>query len=116
MNTGIQDAVALGHALAGGLAGRADETRLDEYERIRRPIAERVVAFTDRITRAATLRVAERGRCAISPSVWSAGSARRRTGSRSSSRGCATAEPRRATVAHGRPARPGLKASPESVR
>ena len=56
MNTGIQDAVALGHALADVLAGRADETRLDEYERIRRPIAERVVAFTDRMTRAATLR------------------------------------------------------------
>jgi 2-polyprenyl-6-methoxyphenol hydroxylase-like FAD-dependent oxidoreductase len=55
MNTGIQDAVALGHALADVLAGRADESRLDEYERTRRPVAERVVAFTDRMTHMATL-------------------------------------------------------------
>jgi 2-polyprenyl-6-methoxyphenol hydroxylase-like FAD-dependent oxidoreductase len=61
MNTGIQDAVALGHALAEVLIGRADERRLDEYERIRRPIAQRVVAFTDRMTRMATLRTS-RGR------------------------------------------------------
>jgi 2-polyprenyl-6-methoxyphenol hydroxylase-like FAD-dependent oxidoreductase len=56
MNTGIQDAVALGHALAAVLGGRADESRLDQYERTRRPVAERVVAFTDRVTRMATLR------------------------------------------------------------
>ena len=56
MNTGIQDAVALGHALSAVLGGRADESRLDQYERIRRPVAERVVAFTDRVTRMATLR------------------------------------------------------------
>jgi 2-polyprenyl-6-methoxyphenol hydroxylase-like FAD-dependent oxidoreductase len=56
MNTGIQDAVALGHALAAVLAGRVAESRLDEYERTRRPVAQRVVAFTDRMTRAATLR------------------------------------------------------------
>jgi len=58
MNTGIQDAVALGRALAAVLGGRADETRLDQYERASRPIAERVVAFTDRATRMATLRSA----------------------------------------------------------
>jgi 2-polyprenyl-6-methoxyphenol hydroxylase-like FAD-dependent oxidoreductase len=58
MNTGIQDAVVLGHALAAVLAGRADETRLDQYERTRRPVAERVVSFTDRATRMATLRSA----------------------------------------------------------
>lgn len=56
MNIGIQDAVALGHALAAVLAGRADGSRLDEYARSRRPVAERVVALTDRMTRAATLR------------------------------------------------------------
>ncbi len=56
MNTGIQDAVALGHALAATLRGRADESPLDQYERTRRPVAERVVAFTDRMTRMATLR------------------------------------------------------------
>ena len=55
MNTGIQDAVALGHALAEVLAGKAAESRLDEYERARRPVAERVVAFTDRATGVATL-------------------------------------------------------------
>jgi len=55
MNTGIQDAVMLGQVLAAVLAGRADEGRLDEYERVRRPVAQRVVAFTDRMTRIATL-------------------------------------------------------------
>jgi 2-polyprenyl-6-methoxyphenol hydroxylase-like FAD-dependent oxidoreductase len=56
MNTGIQDGVALGHALAGALGQRADESALDQYERTRRPVAERVVALTDRMTRMATLR------------------------------------------------------------
>jgi 2-polyprenyl-6-methoxyphenol hydroxylase-like FAD-dependent oxidoreductase len=56
MNTGIQDAVALGHALAAVLGERAGDSRLDQYERTRRPVAERVVAFTDRMTRMATLR------------------------------------------------------------
>jgi 2-polyprenyl-6-methoxyphenol hydroxylase-like FAD-dependent oxidoreductase len=55
MNTGIQDAIALGHALAEVLTGRAGESRLDDYERVRRPVAQRVVAFTDRMTRMATL-------------------------------------------------------------
>lgn len=48
MNTGIQDAFALGRAIA--------EDRLDDYEARRRPVAERVVAFTDRMTRIATTR------------------------------------------------------------
>ena len=61
MNTGIQDAVALGHALVASLDGRGDDGALDEYERTRRPIARRVVAFTDRMTRVATLRT-RRGR------------------------------------------------------
>ena len=64
MNTGIQDAVALGHALSAVLGGRADESRLDEYEQTRRPVAERVVAFTDRMTRMATLRSPRARRCA----------------------------------------------------
>lgn len=63
MNTGIQDAVALGKALGDVLHGNASDARLDEYERIRRPVAERVVAFTDRLTRIATLR-SSRGRAA----------------------------------------------------
>ena len=56
MNTGIQDAVALGHTLTAVLGGQAHESQLDEYERTRRPIADRVVALTDRMTRMATLR------------------------------------------------------------
>jgi 2-polyprenyl-6-methoxyphenol hydroxylase-like FAD-dependent oxidoreductase len=48
MNTGIQDAYALGRAFAEG--------RLDDYEARRRPVARRVVAFTDRMTRVATAR------------------------------------------------------------
>jgi len=56
MNTGIQDGVALGHVLSAVLTGRSDESRLDEYERTRRPVAQRVVSFTDRMTRMATLR------------------------------------------------------------
>jgi 2-polyprenyl-6-methoxyphenol hydroxylase-like FAD-dependent oxidoreductase len=38
------------------MAGRAVESQLEEYERARRPVADRVVAFTDRLTRLATLR------------------------------------------------------------
>jgi len=56
MNTGIQDAIELGHALAAVLAGHTAEDRLDEYERRRRPVAQHVVAITDRMTRAAMLR------------------------------------------------------------
>ena len=56
MNTGIQDAVALGHALAAVCQGSADATLLDQYETSRRPVAKRVVAFTDRMTTVATQR------------------------------------------------------------
>jgi 2-polyprenyl-6-methoxyphenol hydroxylase-like FAD-dependent oxidoreductase len=52
MNTGIQDAVALARLLARTLRG---EDVLDEYERVRRPVALEVVAFTDRMTRLATI-------------------------------------------------------------
>ncbi|WP_326950416.1 FAD-dependent monooxygenase [Amycolatopsis sp. NBC_01307] len=55
MNTGIQDAVALGGLLARVLAGEPDAL-LDTYEQTRRPVATGVVAFTDRMTRMATLR------------------------------------------------------------
>ncbi|MBT2447552.1 FAD-dependent monooxygenase [Streptomyces sp. ISL-43] len=55
MNTGIQDGYALGRALAAAsTAGTADA--LDAYEATRRPIALRVVALTDRMTRIATTR------------------------------------------------------------
>ena len=48
MNTGIQDGYALGNVLTTG--------RLDDYEARRRPVAQRVVAFTDRMTTMATTR------------------------------------------------------------
>ena len=48
MNIGIQDAYALGGALTTGA--------LDGYEAQRRPVASRVVSFTDRMTRIATTR------------------------------------------------------------
>lgn len=54
MNLGIQDAVALAHALAAVLDG-APDSLLDEYSGTRRPIAKDVVAMTDRLTRLATL-------------------------------------------------------------
>jgi 2-polyprenyl-6-methoxyphenol hydroxylase-like FAD-dependent oxidoreductase len=55
MNTGIQDAVALAARLASVLRDAADERVLDGYEAERRPVAADVVAFTDRMTRVATV-------------------------------------------------------------
>ena len=55
MNTGIQDAVALAAPLARVLRDGADERILDGYEAERRPVAADVVAFTDRMTRVATV-------------------------------------------------------------
>jgi 2-polyprenyl-6-methoxyphenol hydroxylase-like FAD-dependent oxidoreductase len=55
MNTGIQDAVALAGPLAGVLRDGADERVLDGYEAERRPVAADVVAFTDRMTRLASV-------------------------------------------------------------
>jgi 2-polyprenyl-6-methoxyphenol hydroxylase-like FAD-dependent oxidoreductase len=55
MNTGIQDAVALGHALGRALADGSPDA-LDAYQDHRRPVAEQVVRFTDRMTRMATAR------------------------------------------------------------
>jgi 2-polyprenyl-6-methoxyphenol hydroxylase-like FAD-dependent oxidoreductase len=60
MNTGIQDAVALGHVLVAVCAGQGDASLLDQYEQTRRPIAEHVVAFTDRMTSVATQRTPRR--------------------------------------------------------
>jgi 2-polyprenyl-6-methoxyphenol hydroxylase-like FAD-dependent oxidoreductase len=54
MNIGIQDAVALARLLARVAAGEPDAL-LDGYEATRRPVALGVVAFTDRMTRMATL-------------------------------------------------------------
>ncbi len=54
MNTGIQDAMVLADALATALT-TGNEELLNSYEAIRRPIARQVVAFTDRLTRLATV-------------------------------------------------------------
>ncbi|WP_328299033.1 FAD-dependent oxidoreductase [Streptomyces sp. NBC_00435] len=57
MNTGIQDGYALGRALADAGTGTGTVgTALDAYEATRRPVALRVVALTDRMTRIATTR------------------------------------------------------------
>lgn len=53
MNLGIQDAIALAEALGAALHG--DQRALDDYSTTRRPIAEQVVALTDRLTKLATL-------------------------------------------------------------
>ncbi|MBG0827071.1 FAD-dependent monooxygenase [Planomonospora sp. ID67723] len=52
MNTGIQDATALGEAL--GAALRGEEGAVDAYAAARRPVAEQVVAFAGRLTGLAT--------------------------------------------------------------
>lgn len=52
MNLGVQDALALADALTEALTG--DEAALDGYARTRRPIAQQVIALTDRLTRLAT--------------------------------------------------------------
>ncbi|MGK5675925.1 FAD-dependent oxidoreductase [Micromonospora sp. URMC 106] len=54
MNLGICDAVDLGGTLADVLAGGPD-TLLDGYAARRRPLAEEVAGFADRLTRLATL-------------------------------------------------------------
>jgi 2-polyprenyl-6-methoxyphenol hydroxylase-like FAD-dependent oxidoreductase len=54
MNLGIQDAVALADALTQVLGGAPDAV-LDDYAAARRPIAQQVIALTDRLTRLATL-------------------------------------------------------------
>ncbi|PZG03795.1 pentachlorophenol monooxygenase [Micromonospora craterilacus] len=59
MNLGICDAVDLGETLADVLAG-APETRLDEYAARRRPLAQEVAGFADRLTRLATVPPAAR--------------------------------------------------------
>jgi 2-polyprenyl-6-methoxyphenol hydroxylase-like FAD-dependent oxidoreductase len=55
MNTGIQDAVDLGHALIDVLNNQRPDRSLDAYQERRRPIAQQIVTLTDRATRVATL-------------------------------------------------------------
>ncbi len=56
MNTGIADAYDLATRMAAVLTGQVGESTLDGYERTRRAAALEVLRFTDRMTRAATLR------------------------------------------------------------
>lgn len=55
MNIGIHDGLALAEALNEVIAN-GDAAALDGYSRARRTVARRVVVFTDRLTRIATLR------------------------------------------------------------
>jgi 2-polyprenyl-6-methoxyphenol hydroxylase-like FAD-dependent oxidoreductase len=55
MNTGIQDAGNLAWKLEAVLSGRAAPGLLDTYATERRPVAERVIAFTSQLTSLATL-------------------------------------------------------------
>jgi 2-polyprenyl-6-methoxyphenol hydroxylase-like FAD-dependent oxidoreductase len=54
MNLGICDAVALGDTLADVRDGGPDQL-LDDWAAARRPLAEEVAGFADRLTRLATL-------------------------------------------------------------
>ncbi|MGJ7498200.1 FAD-dependent oxidoreductase [Variovorax sp. RT4R15] len=54
MNAGILDAVALADALTEALAG--NDSALDAYGAVRRPIAQQIVALADRLTRMAVVR------------------------------------------------------------
>ncbi|WP_433756651.1 FAD-dependent monooxygenase [Nocardia sp. CA-135398] len=55
MNTGLQDALNLAAKLAAVIREGAPDATLDAYETERRPVAEEVVAFTDTMTRIATV-------------------------------------------------------------
>ena len=56
MNIGIQDARDLGDRFVAIIRGGADEKMLDGYEAARRPVAERIVKMTDRLTRVVTVK------------------------------------------------------------
>jgi 2-polyprenyl-6-methoxyphenol hydroxylase-like FAD-dependent oxidoreductase len=55
MNTGMQDAFNLAWKLAAVVNGDAGDRLLDSYQTERLPVAQNVITFTDRLTKAATL-------------------------------------------------------------
>ena len=55
MNTGIQDSISLAEVLTAAVRG-GDEGQLDAWAARRHRIATEVVAFTDRMTRLATMK------------------------------------------------------------
>lgn len=56
MNTGLVDAVMLGHILADVISGRRDPDYLDHYEELRRPAAKQVLQLAGRLTYMATMK------------------------------------------------------------
>jgi 2-polyprenyl-6-methoxyphenol hydroxylase-like FAD-dependent oxidoreductase len=69
MNAGILDAISLADALEQALAGST--TSLDAYAAERQPVAHRIVALADRLTRLATVRPALRALRNLAMSVLS---------------------------------------------
>jgi 2-polyprenyl-6-methoxyphenol hydroxylase-like FAD-dependent oxidoreductase len=69
MNAGILDAIVLADALEQALAGST--TSLDAYAAERQPVAHRIVALADRLTRLATVRPALRALRNLAMSVLS---------------------------------------------
>jgi 2-polyprenyl-6-methoxyphenol hydroxylase-like FAD-dependent oxidoreductase len=55
MNTGMQDAFNLAWKLAAVIDGDAGDTLLDSYQAERAPVADSVITFTNRLTKAGTL-------------------------------------------------------------
>jgi 2-polyprenyl-6-methoxyphenol hydroxylase-like FAD-dependent oxidoreductase len=62
MNTGLVDAIVLGRLLADVVQGRRRDSSLDDYVRLRRPAASKVLALAGRLTGMATVRSARRRR------------------------------------------------------
>jgi 2-polyprenyl-6-methoxyphenol hydroxylase-like FAD-dependent oxidoreductase len=60
MNTGMQDVFNLAWKLAAVVNGDAGDTLLDSYQAERAPVADSVITFTDRLTKAGTLSGAPR--------------------------------------------------------
>jgi 2-polyprenyl-6-methoxyphenol hydroxylase-like FAD-dependent oxidoreductase len=56
MNTGLVDACVLGKVLADVISRGHDTSRLDDYERLRRPAAEQVLDLAGRLTGMATVK------------------------------------------------------------
>jgi 2-polyprenyl-6-methoxyphenol hydroxylase-like FAD-dependent oxidoreductase len=56
MNTGLVDAVILGRLLIGVIKEGRPPSDLDQYQALRRPAAEKVLALADRLTRVALIR------------------------------------------------------------
>jgi 2-polyprenyl-6-methoxyphenol hydroxylase-like FAD-dependent oxidoreductase len=61
MNTGMQDAFNLAWKLAAVLKGDGGDTLLDSYQAERLPVADAVIAFTNRLTKVGTCPVCRAG-------------------------------------------------------